>query len=260
MRRYNWTQIASVLLVTAGVVLTTLSASKPKSAKPDTFSETSTSAIENSSENTYTYTSGILILLLALILSGLLGIIQDKTYARYGNRAPAKDSKEYSGKKNDRPETWQESMFYLHFLSMPMFYSVRQDLLDQFQALNNGPVMHLVLPSSFQSKTFTDAYHSIPAIPIPTSYLILLLNTVTQLVCVSGVHRLTSRVSSLTVTLVLVIRKAVSLVISVMLFGTGMEGARKIMMWTGAGLVLVGTLGYSVAGSKNRDREKKKVN
>jgi UDP-xylose/UDP-N-acetylglucosamine transporter B4 len=83
---------------------------------------------------------------------------------------------------------------------------------------------------------------------IPTAYFPLLLNTLTQLLCASGVHRLTGKVSSLTVTLTLVVRKAVSLVISVLLYGGDGKGNAK--MWAGAVLVLAGTVGYSVGGKK----------
>ena len=73
--------------------------------------------------------------------------------------------------------------------------------------------------------------------------------------CVAGVNRLTARVSSLTVTLVLVVRKAVSMVISVVLFDprTGTGKGPQIdagMMWAGAALVFLGTMGYA-AGSRN---------
>ena len=56
---------------------------------------------------------------------------------------------------------------------------------------------------------------------IPHIYLPFILYTLTQLVCVAGVHRLTS---ALTVTLVLVIRKAISLIISII----GMHVGRTI--------------------------------
>lgn len=150
------------------------------------------------------------------------------------------------------------------------------------------------------------------ALSIPQIYLPLILNTVTQLLCVAGVHRLTTRVSALTVTLVLVVRKAVSLIISVIgvnkvglaarqvvvdiiarlasLFGLSLEGGiwssslfgvdvdgilRTVgssfvgagttkrsqqvddrMMWTGAIMVLLGTVGYTIG---SRPREVKKV-
>lgn len=55
--------------------------------------------------------------------------------------------------------------------------------------------------------------------------------------------------SSLTVTLTLVVRKAVSLVLSVLLYGDG--GVHNLRMWAGGVMVLVGTVGYSVR-RKNR--------
>lgn len=246
------------MFVTSGVVLTTLSASKPKTAKPADF------IAATSGGNTYTYATGILILLLALVLSGLLGIAQDRTYALYGSHSNSKaPSKPENGstpasaenkKEQKKPAIWQEQMFYLHFLSMPMFYSVRQDLFDQFQALGDGPVLYLALPAS--NSLSQTSWHSYSSIPIPAAYLYLLLNTLTQLVCISGVHRLTSRVSSLTVTLVLVVRKAVSLIISVTLFGSGVEGNKAVMMWIGAMLVFLGTFVYSFGGSKVEAKKK----
>ena len=55
--------------------------------------------------------------------------------------------------------------------------------------------------------------------------------------------------SSLTVTLILVVRKAVSLLISVFLFSDRyerMDLVGRVMMLGGAGLVFAGTLAYSL--------------
>lgn len=104
-------------------------------------------------------------------------------------------------------------------------------------------------------------------------YLPLLINTLTQLLCVAGVHRLTTRVSALTVTLILVVRKATSLVFSVI--GFGMHGGWTVtdgpgwekprpqevdvrMMWVGAMMVLLGTLGYSIATGARADKKQAK--
>ena len=92
----------------------------------------------------------------------------------------------------------------------------------------------------------------------------LVASTLTQLVCSAGVHRLTSRVSSLTVTLILVIRKAVSLVLSVAGFGTARGRVDQRMMWTGAVLVLLGTIGYArgaagVPRTENRKGKKEDI-
>jgi len=227
-------------------------------------------------------------------------------------------------------------MFYLHFLALPMFYPLLNDLTAQLHKLNitgsrtelNIPVPFFNtssageipppytlpnLPLRFFSQSEDISLISITETPvntlllslsIPQVYLPLILNTITQLVCVAGVHRLTTRVSALTVTLILVVRKAVSLVISVigvvrvgetlrdwmyigikMLFalcgfgmhtpdgGWSLNGAGvdvdgmlsrfgkvllgggtgkspqevdKTMMWAGAAMVMLGTVGYTI--------------
>jgi UDP-xylose/UDP-N-acetylglucosamine transporter B4 len=160
---------------------------------------------------------------------------------------------------HDEIPTWQESMFYLHFLAMPLFLFVWKDLVAQFHAVHSGPRIQIPFsltalykpnPSfSFPLPNYTPKdISSSTYISIPAAYFPLLLNTLTQLLCASGVHRLTGKVSSLTVTLTLVVRKAVSLVISVLLFGG--DGKGNVKMWAGAVLVLAGTVGYSVGGKK----------
>ena len=156
-------------------------------------------------------------------------------------------------------EPWQESMFYLHFLSMPLFVFARNDLIVQASSLLTSSSYHVVIPPSIQ-ETLPFLRPESPgfgptsiALPIPSAYVYLALNTLTQLVCVSGVHRLTSRVSSLTVTLVLVVRKAVSLLISVLLFGGGVDEQNKLMLWIGATSVFAGTLLYSLGSAGQKE-------
>ena len=91
---------------------------------------------------------------------------------------------------------------------------------------------------------------------------------------------LTTRVSALTVTLVLVVRKATSLVLSVKggvlwrgvarLFGYGLEeggggGVGKkyqdvngTMLWSGAALVMLGTVGYTLGTAKRIEKTRTK--
>ncbi|KAF9004752.1 UAA transporter [Cyathus striatus] len=274
-KKYSATQVLSVLLVTLGVILTTLSAS-PK-ARPKSFS--------TQDVNPYTYLAGIGILTAALFLGGFLGIVQERTWARYGKPPPA-SAKQPKGKevtkKKDDPPAWQESMFYLHFLALPMFYPLLPDLKSQFSNMIAGPRMeypvHLPTPltalqippphrlprpsflSSQNFLTFNPQYDTL-LISFPGAFLPMVLNTLTQLLCVAGVHRLTTRVTNLTVTLVLVVRKAVSLVISVLgLFGAGGgKGGGDVdwrIMWTGAGLVLLGTIGYSLGSTAKKEVKK----
>ncbi|KIJ56917.1 hypothetical protein M422DRAFT_238506 [Sphaerobolus stellatus SS14] len=228
-RRYQRPQIYSVILVTLGVICTTLSAT-PSSSK------TKASSISSAGS----YVIGILILTLALIMSGFMGLAQDKTYTKYGRGH------------------WEESMFYLHFLALPGFGFVWRDLLNQMQIVNASVKTEvslgtLLISSPFGQEKWTVGHSPLRTlldrgISIPAFYFPLALNIITQLVCVSGVNRLTSRVNSLTVTLVLVVRKAVSLAISVLWLGKGSGG---ILLWTGAGLVLAGTILYTMSRSNS---------
>lgn len=193
-------------MVTLGVILTTLSASN----KP---SDNLTPANR--------YMTGIGLLTVALVLSGFLGIVQDRTYSKYHTEGGS---------------PWQESMFYLHFLSLPMFFAVRNDIVLQLHTFRAGPSI------SWTSQ-------------VPQSYFALALNVFTQLLCAAGVNRLTSRVSSLTVTLVLVVRKAVSLFVSLFLFGVAdMDQSQKLLLWTGATLVFIGTVVYSIPRQKIKEK------
>ncbi|KAJ8502068.1 hypothetical protein ONZ51_g211 [Trametes cubensis] len=304
-KRYNLAQILSVLVVTVGVVLTTLSASTPKQSKAPSSSPSATADAEQHvegflSHEQWRYATGIAILTFALVLSGVLGIVQDWTYARYV-RAPAAASaaaaaaaattapssnghahangvsngypdKPGSGKEGEKraapappaqsqsgAKPWQESMFYLHFLSLPMFYFVRHDLAAQARAFRASPALSFSLslpaalrPSLDRALTLYPPFglsNSLldvslrgggvldVALPVPSAYVALALTAVTAHVCVAGVHRLTARgVSALAVTLLLVVRKATSLVLSVVLFrGGGAGGAVNAGVWAGAG-------------------------
>ncbi|KAJ1839853.1 golgi uridine diphosphate-N- acetylglucosamine transporter, partial [Coemansia sp. RSA 2703] len=67
------------------------------------------------------------------------------------------------------------------------------------------------------------------------------------LVCVSGVHRFTSMSSSLTLNVVLNVRKLVSLVLSVLLFKNAVTGG----MVVGCGMVFVGTFAYTQSAASS---------
>ncbi|KAJ6482123.1 UAA transporter, partial [Mycena vitilis] len=269
-QRYTLGQVSSVLAVTLGVALTTLSASGGKSVSTD------------SGADLYTYLQGISILTIALFLGGCLGLVQDYTYSKYGR--PALESESEKTPATTPAPTWQESMFYLHSLALPMFFFLRRDITSQLESINAGPrssfplplpravISALLVPPPFSlpfsllsalddkssrpitlHRSFTGAAPGL-VLALPQAYLPLLLNTVTQLLCVAGVHRLTTRVSALTVTLVLVVRKAASLVISVWM-GRGNTVDQRLM-WTGAAMVLAGTVGYSVATGREKRKPK----
>lgn len=265
-KKYTRAQVVSVVLVTIGVASATLSTKMGRGkGGGDGDYHTSAGGGGGGSISGSSYAIGIALLTIALLLSAAMGLAQEDAYAAYGRH-------------------WEEGLFYLHFLGMPMFAFFGRDLLSQFQIANASPPVEISAASLLRSSsqpassgqdffyipatpitpqpypsyvykylekaiTFADAV--IPAFTIPSFWVPLGLNILTQLVCVSGVHRLTSRVSSLTVTLILVIRKAVSLGISVLLI-QGNKG--NVWLWGGAAAVLLGTLMYSVDGARGKRR------
>lgn len=234
--RYTLKQVVSVLIVTIGIILTTLSAPKPKPKLSSTHPTDVAVSL---------YAQGVSILSLALLLSGFLGLSQDYVFARY-----IKPSETQAASDPLAQPSWQENMFYLHALPLPLFYFSRESIAAELIRLNASPSISLApIPfvGAYLAKTLDR-----PALVLPCMFLYLFANTVTQLLCVIGVNRLTGRVSSLTVTLILTVRKAVSLLLSVAVYG----GQANAMMWTGAALVFIGTIGYSTgARTKAKDKE-----
>ncbi|KAF8924310.1 golgi uridine diphosphate-N- acetylglucosamine transporter [Dissophora ornata] len=222
-KRYSKPQMFAVLIVTMGVIYATTSA-KTNTQKPSSSSSGSAKAQEVSAGD---YAIGVFMLTVALIVSSLMGLLQESTYQTYGSE-------------------WREGLFYSHFLALPMFLVFYSDIVEQVQVFNRStpiPVLQLVrqigpyLPSSLAYK--------LSAMTVPRLWIFLAVNTLTQFMCISGVHRLTSLSSALTLNFILNLRKFTSLLISVLYFenGFGFE------MAAGSSLVLLGTVMYSVSSS-----------
>ena len=261
-RRYPRIQVLSVVLVSVGIAACTAPGAKSIQGPTTTSSSplpsrTSSSALDDHGSFVIEYTIGISMLALALILSQYLGFSQEETSNLYGRGH------------------WEEGMFFRHFLALPIFLFLRNDLMKQIRLANaSEPVpiteplnaLFAISPKSVvfgaanQCTILSPSLSSIqwwpnwlpkPPIPplssltIPYFWIPLLLNVLTQIVCASGVSRLTARVDSLTVTLILTVRKAVSLVISVVLVG-GNRG--NPWLWGGSAAVLVGSVLYTYGG------------
>lgn len=144
---------------------------------------------------------GLLILALAQLLSAIMGLYVQITYAAYGSH-------------------WHENLFYSHFLSLPLFLPFLPSLKRQFQQLLSSPPLQLSPPSNIPLPSFlTSQTSKIGTITIPTHIATLALNALTQYLCIRGVNSLAAHTSALGVTIVLNLRKLVSLFISISLFG-----------------------------------------
>ncbi|KAG9018008.1 golgi uridine diphosphate-N- acetylglucosamine transporter [Tulasnella sp. 427] len=210
-KSYTVMQVVAVAVVSAGVLVATLSRPTPPSRPSDA---------QGKNHQPYQYAIGIGMLSLATILTSTLGIVQERMFAKYGAK------------------TWREGVFYTHLLSLPVFAAFFSDVKRGLRSLSqpSDTLPHLDIKLPILERT----------VVVPPLYLALLLNVASQSICVSGANRLTSTVTAVTTNLILTARKALSLCISVWYFGQGMNAG----LTTGALLVLFGTLMYSYATSR----------
>lgn len=153
---------------------------------------------------------GLLILLVAQLLSACLGIYVQDTYAQYG-------------------KCWDENLFYSHLLSLPLFIPLQGMLRAQYQRLEASPPLDI--PPTVTAALFPQLQKLLTSIPRSITYLAM--NSITQLICITGVNLLGACSSAVTVTIVLNIRKLISFIFSVWLFGNKLSG----LMIVGATLV-----------------------
>ena len=124
---------------------------------------------------------------------------------------------------------WQENLFYTHIFSIPLFLPLQGSLMAQYRALQGSPPPQLppqVIP-------YLPLVAQKMVLKMPTSLLHLVLNSLTQCVCITGVNMLASRSSAVTVTIVLNVRKLVSFMLSVWIFGNHLSN----LMIIGAAIV-----------------------
>uniref|UniRef100_A0A8C8BZP8 Solute carrier family 35 member B4 n=1 Tax=Oncorhynchus tshawytscha TaxID=74940 RepID=A0A8C8BZP8_ONCTS len=149
---------------------------------------------------------GIAMLTFALLMSARMGIFQETLYKQYGKHS-------------------KEALFYNHCLPLPGFLLLSSDIYN-----------HGVL---FSQSTPVE----VPVIgqAVPVMWLYLLINVITQYVCIRGVFILTTECASLTVTLVVTLRKFISLIFSILYF----KNPFTAWHWVGTAVVFLGTLIYT---------------
>ncbi|KAJ2795666.1 golgi uridine diphosphate-N- acetylglucosamine transporter [Coemansia guatemalensis] len=209
-KRYPMTQIVSVVLVTVGVVIATFA------------SIGQTAEIEHLQNDDSRHESfiGIVLLTCGVVLAALLGLYQENTYKKYGKH-------------------WKEGLFYNHALALPMFLFFWKDIRNQAIAISQASPMYASPTPGFISGLL---------VLLPTLWYSLGINVVSQLACATGVHRMTSMSSSLSLNVVLNLRKLVSLILSVLLF----RNPITLQMAFGCMLVFLGTFAYTRASQKSQ--------
>lgn len=153
---------------------------------------------------------GIALLMFALFVSALMGIYQEVLYSKYGKHP-------------------REALFYSHALPLIGFLFIGKDIYSHA----------LILMKSDPVTLFS-------GVSIPVMFIYLIGNTVTQYVCIRGVFILTTECPSLVVTLVVTLRKFVSLMFSIWFF----KNPFTLGHWIGTFLVFSGVLLFTEAFQK----------
>uniref|UniRef100_A0A3B3BY87 Solute carrier family 35 member B4 n=1 Tax=Oryzias melastigma TaxID=30732 RepID=A0A3B3BY87_ORYME len=148
----------------------------------------------------------IAMLTFALLMSARMGIFQEMLYKQYGKHP-------------------KEALFYNHCLPLPGFLLLSTDIYNYCNHFSQStPVLVPVV-----------------GLTVPIMWIYLLINVITQYVCIRGVFILTTECTSLTVTLVVTLRKFLSLIFSILYF----QNPFTAWHWLGTFVVFVGTLIYT---------------
>jgi UDP-xylose/UDP-N-acetylglucosamine transporter B4 len=157
---------------------------------------------EKTSEERPAFSTGLAILFLAQILSAIMGLYTEETYRQYGPH-------------------WKENLFYSHLLALPLFVPFLPAMNRQFVKLAASPALGLPLLKRREvlARLPVDVMASVDKLHVPSQLAYMVINVLTQYACIRGVNLLAAAASALTVTIVLNVRKLVSLLLSIWLFG-----------------------------------------
>uniref|UniRef100_A0A1B6JWF0 Sugar phosphate transporter domain-containing protein n=1 Tax=Homalodisca liturata TaxID=320908 RepID=A0A1B6JWF0_9HEMI len=207
-KTYVFSKYFSVGLITLGIVICTIiSGQDVKKTGPIRADTKPTSEVEDF----FWWTVGIALLTTALFMSARMGIYQEELNKKYG--------------KNPK-----EALYFTHLLPLPAFALLYNNIYEHFLiALQSDPL-------------------DVPYVPIymPKMIAYLIGNMVTQYMCIGSVYYLTSECSSLTVTLVITLRKFVSLLFSIVYF----KNSFTLWHWIGTLMVFTGTLIFTEVPQK----------
>ncbi|KAK1253922.1 hypothetical protein MKX07_001999 [Trichoderma sp. CBMAI-0711] len=172
------------------------------------------------------FNPGLLIIFVAQVLSAIMGLYTESTYRIYGPQ-------------------WKENLFYSHILSLPLFLPFAPSMWRNLRVLSKSTPLELYIPFAAP----------VQPVRVPSQLAYLAANVLTQYACIRGVNLLAANASALTVTIILSIRKLVSLLLSIWLFGNTLTASTLV-----SAAVVFGAAGlYSVAPKPAVSEEKKKA-
>lgn len=216
-RRYSKMQVGSTIFLTFGALIASLYRNHEFDLS-DIYQLNSTNILVVKDT---TFLKGMTILFISSMLSSLLSAYDERIYMIYGKH-------------------WEENMFYCHLLSLPLFI-----IFNHNELLKTTKALTIYSLPQYKIATIPGCNKNIY---IPQSVLILVANLVTQNICITGVNVLSSHTSALTLSVVLLVRKFVSLLLSVLFFNN------RLSMTSYIGIIIVffGALLYSLGGTKGK--------
>lgn len=162
-----------------------------------------------------------MVLFVAQVLSAVMGLYTEATYRIYGPQ-------------------WRENLFYSHILSLPLFLPFAPPMVRTLGRMTRSRALELPLPLGGLLRVGH----------IPSQLVYLGINVLTQYACIRGVNLLAAESSALTVTIVLNIRKLISLILSIWLFGNSLAKGTLV-----GAMVVFGSGGLYSLGSRPRKPE-----
>ncbi|CAD6441367.1 a342d5fe-c521-4ba9-ad0f-1838ba26c930 [Sclerotinia trifoliorum] len=213
-KRFSRIQVIAVTLLTIGVVTAAWSDAQSKNGKVD--------------EGIPSFNTGLIILFIAQVLSAIMGLYTEETYKEYGPH-------------------WKENLFYSHLLALPLFAPFLPSMHRQLLKLASSTPLTLPILETLQSLP-SDLLTKLSHIYLPSQLVYLAMNVLTQYACIRGVNLLAAASSALTVTIVLNVRKLISLLLSIWLFGNRLSPGTLV----GACLVFFAGGLYSLDGGKKK--------
>lgn len=207
-KSYDIWKYISVVMITIGIFMSTI-------ATGSDIKKT-----QNDEDSFFYWIIGVSMLALALFISARVGLYQEVLYKKRGKHAT-------------------EALFYTHFLSLPVFLF-----------MTNNIYTHTIIAS--QSQVIT-----LPLINFSTrlQFIYLVMNFLSHYLCISSVYILTTECTSLTVTLVITLRKFASLIYSILYF----QHPFTLFHWTGTVFIIIGTIIFTEIFSKIKEMKNQKT-
>lgn len=162
-----------------------------------------------------------------------MGLYTEATYREYGPQ-------------------WRENLFYSHLLSLPLFLPFSSAMYRSYSKMAESSPLDFHINIPIVGYLFTAA---------PSQLIFLATNVLTQYACIRGVNLLAAVSTALTVTIVLNIRKLISLLLSIWLFGNTLAPGTllgAVVVFSAGGLYTFGSSPSKPAAATQQQQEQSK--